>query len=254
MDINSLIDTFFGFIIFCIISGCVYILNDITDVEKDRQHPEKKNRPIAAGKIEIRSAIAGGIILYLIAIVSAFILNKQFGILVLLYFIINVVYTYRLKHVVIIDVMIIAAGFVIRAVAGAVLIHVIFTSWFLLCTMQLALFLALAKRRHELLLLADEKGSYRKVLDEYSPELLDQLITIVTASTIMTYSLYTFTAPKGNLMMLTIPLVLYGIFRYLYLVHKHKGGGKPEDILLDDPHVLVTVGLYAISILSITMI
>lgn len=236
-----------AFLLFCIVSGCVYIGNDFIDFEKDRQHPEKKNRPIAAGVINPYVALLLGTVLLLTSLLIAFWINGLFGGLLLSYFLINVAYSMRLKHVVIIDIMIIAAGFVIRAVAGGIIIGVGVTSWFLLCTMLLALFLAISKRRHELLLFQHNSNRQRKVLKFYSIQLLDQFITIVATATIMCYSLFTFTS-KYQLMW-TIPFVIYGIFRYLYLTYMEQQGGSPEKILLADRAMRITIILYVISVI-----
>ncbi|GAW93994.1 decaprenyl-phosphate phosphoribosyltransferase [Calderihabitans maritimus] len=250
-DAELLIRSIGAFFAFCFISGTVYILNDIFDREKDRLHPTKKYRPIASGKLSVTAATVSGIVILTFSLAMSFYLDYLFGVIMAFYFLINVAYTLRLKHVVIVDVMIIALGFILRAVSGAVVIGVQLTSWFLICTMLLALFLALAKRRHELVLLQDEKEEHRPVLGEYSTHLLDQLISIVTAATIMAYALYTFTSDKPVELMFTIPFVIYGMFRYLYLVHIRNQGGSPERILLEDKHILLTVILYGVSVIII---
>lgn len=248
---ETIIATIAGFILFSLVAGCVYILNDYIDRERDRQHPVKKNRPIASGKVNPMHAILFGIGLLLLSVLMAFVLNPLFGALCIVYFCLNVSYSIVLKHVVILDVMSIAAGFVLRAIAGGVLIHVPFTPWFLICTLLLSLFLAIGKRRHELTLLEGNTGSHRKVLDHYSIALLDQLNTIVTTATIISYSLFTFTSDRTVHLMWTIPFVIYGMFRYLYLIHMKNQGGSPDRVLLEDKPILITVVLYVISVIII---
>lgn len=246
-----LFDTLIGFFLLSFVSGCVYIVNDYADREADRNHPVKKYRPMASGALPPKLAIGFGALLLIASLVISYSLNPLFTVLLVLYFTMNVAYSFRLKHVVIIDIMIIAAGFVLRAIAGGLVIHVPFTPWFLLCTMLLSLFLAIGKRRHELHLLQHDKGSHRKVLDQYSFDLLDQMSSIVTTATIISYSLFTFTSGRTVHLMWTIPLVIYGMFRYLYLIHIEKKGGAPDRVLLEDAHILVTVILYVISVIGI---
>lgn len=248
---ETMITTVAGFILFSLVAGCVYILNDYIDRERDRQHPVKKNRPIASGQVNPKHALLFGIGLLLLSVLTAFFLNSSFGVLCIVYFLLNVSYSFVLKHVVILDVMSIAAGFVLRAIAGGLLIHVPFTPWFLICTLLLSLFLAIGKRRHELTLLEGHTGSHRKVLDHYSITLLDQLNTIVTTATIISYSLFTFTSGRTIHLMWTIPFVIYGMFRYLYLIHMENQGGSPDRVLLEDKPILITVILYVISVIFI---
>lgn len=240
-----------GFSLFCLVSGCVYIINDYMDREADKRHPEKRFRPIASGKILPGSALLFGLVLFSASVGAALYLDWQFAALLLVYFIVNVAYSFRLKHIVILDIMIIAFGFVLRAIGGGIVIGVPFTPWFLLCTMLLALFLAISKRRHELYLLNEGKGKHRRVLEQYSPELLNQLNSIVTTAAIISYSLFTFTSGHTLHLMWTIPLVMYGIFRYLYLIHLKGKGGHPEKVLLEDGHILVTVLLFAAVVVTI---
>lgn len=248
---GSLVETLIGFFLLSFVSGCVYIVNDYADREADRNHPVKKYRPMASGALPPKLAVVFGILLLIASLAVSYLLNPLFTALLLLYFAMNVAYSFRLKHVVIIDIMIIATGFVLRAIAGGLVIHVPFTPWFLLCTMLLSLFLAIGKRRHELHLLQHDKGSHRKVLDQYSFDLLDQMSSIVTTATIISYSLFTFTSGRTVHLMWTIPLVIYGMFRYLYLIHIEKKGGAPDRVLLEDSHILVTVILYVISVIGI---
>jgi 4-hydroxybenzoate polyprenyltransferase len=240
-----------GFFLFCFVSGCVYIINDYVDREADRLHPIKKHRPMASGALNPTFALWFGGALLIASLFSAWFLNPLFSFVLIVYFLTNVAYSFRLKNVVLVDVMIIAAGFVLRAVGGGLVINVPFTPWFLLCTMLLALFLAISKRRHELILLEMQKGSHRKVLDKYSIELLDQLNGIVTTATIISYALFTFTSNQSIHLMWTIPIVLYGIFRYLYLIHIEDKGGQPEKVLLEDKHILFTVLIYAVLVILI---
>ncbi|WP_026293755.1 decaprenyl-phosphate phosphoribosyltransferase [Saccharibacillus kuerlensis] len=244
-------ETILGFLLFSLVAGCVYILNDTADRERDRSHPVKRNRPIASGRVSPAQALGFGGLLLAVSLTAAFLLNPLFGGLCVIYFGLNVAYSFKLKHVVILDVMTVAAGFVLRAIAGGVLIKVPFTPWFLLCTLLLSLFLAIGKRRHELVLLQNDTGSHRKVLDSYSIVLLDQMNTIVTTAAIISYSLFTFTADRSIHLMWTIPLVIYGMFRYLYLIHMKNKGGSPDKVLFEDKPILITVLLYLISVVCI---
>jgi 4-hydroxybenzoate polyprenyltransferase len=247
----TVLNTLLGFILFCLVSGCVYILNDFVDREADRNHPEKQNRPMASGALNPQLALTFGGILLTTALLASYLLNPLFTVLLIFYFALNVSYSLSLKHVVIIDIMIIAAGFVLRAIAGGLVIRAPLTPWFLICTLLLSLFLAIGKRRHELFLLVNDNGVHRKVLDKYSFTLLDQLNTIVTTATIISYSLFTFTSGRTVHLMWTIPLVIYGMFRYLYLIHIENKGGSPDRVLFEDKHILITVILYVISVVCI---
>jgi 4-hydroxybenzoate polyprenyltransferase len=234
-----------AFLIFCVLSGVVYIINDIIDIEKDKNHPTKKFRPIASGKVNIKAALVQSIVLGLIAVILSFQINIKFGVIAVCYLSLIFLYSIILKHIVIVDVLAIAGGFVLRAVAGGFCIKVPISEWLLLCTVLLALFLGLCKRRHELVMLDDQAAFHREILDEYSPQLLDQMIPVVTASTVMTYALYTMSGERAGIhMMVTLPFVLYGIFRYLYLVYKKDLGGNPSKILLDDKPLLFSIGLW----------
>ncbi|MFC3771180.1 decaprenyl-phosphate phosphoribosyltransferase [Paenibacillus sp. GCM10012303] len=250
ISLSAGVDAFLGFLLFCATSGVVYIVNDWFDLEKDRAHPVKKFRPMAAGRIPPNAALTFGLILLGASFAFALSKNLMFGLLLIAYFLMNVAYSAWLKHVVILDIMIIAAGFVMRSVGGGLIIGVQLTPWFLVCTMLLALFLAVSKRRHEFISMPD-KASRRKVLKLYSTQLLDQLISIVTTSTIISYSLFTFTSGSNYHMMWTIPFVMYGIFRYLYLIYMKDEGGSPEKILLEDKPMLITVLLYGLSVFII---
>jgi 4-hydroxybenzoate polyprenyltransferase len=243
-----------AFIIFCIISGCVYIINDLFDLKQDKNHPIKCTRPLASGALKPSVAIIATAVLLFLSIVSALLLtNLNFMLIALGYFILQIAYSTVLKHMVILDVFSIAAGFVLRAIAGAEVIEVPFSTWLLFCTILLSLFLALSKRRHELILLEDDAIHHRKILFEYSPYLLDQMISVVTASTVITYTLYTVseeTVSKfgTDRLKYTIPFVLYGIFRYLYLIHQKNEGGSPERVMLNDLPLLVCILLYGLTV------
>jgi 4-hydroxybenzoate polyprenyltransferase len=255
---EPLLRTIAGFILLCLISSAVYIMNDVADMESDRQHPTKRNRPIAAGQLSVPLALVLAVAMAAFALAAGFALEPGFGWIITLYFVINLLYSLWLKHKPIIDVMIIAAGFVLRVAAGVVLIEVTrFSPWLYVCTTLLALIIGFGKRRAEIILLEDGANAHRKVLDGYTIGFLDQLIVVVSATTIMAYSLYTFSAlnlPSNNLMMLTIPFVIYGVFRYLYLIHVEDAGGAPEELILSDRPLLATLvlwGLLAVVILYI---
>jgi 4-hydroxybenzoate polyprenyltransferase len=240
-----------GFVLLCLTSGTVYIVNDFLDRERDRLHPVKKNRPMAAGEINPYMALVAGLLLLAIAITVGLMLNFLFGTLLISYVIMSLAYSVHLKTVVILDVMIIAFGFVLRAVSGGVIIGVPLTPWFLLCTMLLALFLAVTKRRHELYLLELEGENHRQVLAYYSPALLDQFNSIVTTAAIISYALFTFTSGQTVHLMWTVPVVIYGVFRYLYLVHIHNKGGSPEEVLLEDRPLQAAIILYTLMVVII---
>ena len=252
---ESFLRTLAGFGLFCLISSSVYIFNDLADVEADRQHPEKKNRPIASGKLSIGAAWAAGIVLVVVTLGLAFFLARGFETVLVLYFLINMAYSKWLKHIPIVDVLVIAAGFVLRVHAGVTLIEVQrFSPWLYVVMTLLALFLGFGKRRAELALLAQGAGSHRKVLEGYTLPLLDQYIMIVSGTTIVAYSLYTFSAPnvpENHSMMLTIPFVVYTIFRYLYLIEVEHAGGAPEEILLSDRPFQIAMFLWGAVVLAI---
>ena len=246
-------DATIAFIIFCLLSGSVYTLNDLLDVKQDRTHPKKSQRPLASGKLQPPIAIVSGSILVLLSLTNAFWLNTNFGFIALGYFILQIAYSTALKHIVILDVLAVSIGFVLRAIAGAEVINVPISSWLLVCTILLALFLSLGKRRHEIILLEDNAADHRKILFEYSPALLDQMISVVTASTVVAYALYTMSAEtitkfQTDNLKYTIPFVLYGIFRYLYLIHQKSEGGSPEKILLNDRPLLINIILYLLTV------
>jgi 4-hydroxybenzoate polyprenyltransferase len=244
-----------GFLLFCILSSLVYIINDLMDFEADRNHPQKRLRPIAAGKLKISTARLAVVVLTLIFFIPAIWLSPQFALIGLIYLILNLAYSAWLKHTPILDVMILASFYVLRVGAGVVLINVHqFSPWLYLFTTFLALFLGIGKRRAELQLLAEGANTHRKSLEGYTLSLLDQLILIVSGSAIITYSLYTFSAPNlpaNHSMMLTIPFVIYGIFRYLYLIQMEQCGGEPEEVLFTDRPLQVTILLWGLSIIFI---
>jgi 4-hydroxybenzoate polyprenyltransferase len=235
-----------GFFLLSFAASAIYIVNDIKDAKEDRHHPEKKNRPIASGDITPSFAWVICAILAVFALAGAFIIDRGFFFVILTYMVMNLLYTYKLKQVVILDIFIVAAGYVLRAIAGAVIINVAISPWLLICTSLLALFVIMAKRRYEMTMLSDA-SKHRKILDEYSVPLIDEMMSVVTASTVIAYSLYTFTsatAARHQYLMLTIPFVLYGIFRYLYLIHKKNLGGNPEYIFLKDMPMIVNILLW----------
>jgi 4-hydroxybenzoate polyprenyltransferase len=252
---DSFLRTLAGFGLFCLISSSVYIFNDLADVEADRQHPEKKNRPIAAGKLPVGVAWFAGVGLVVLTLGLAFLLTQGFETVLIIYFLINMAYSKWLKHIPIIDVLVIATGFVLRVHAGVTLIEVQrFSPWLYVVMTLLALFLGFGKRRAELALLAHGAGSHRKVLDGYTLPLLDQYIMIVSGTTIVAYSLYTFSAPnlpENHSMMLTIPFVVYTIFRYLYLIEVKHAGGAPEEVLLSDRPFQIAMVLWGVTVLAI---
>lgn len=255
LNVDSFLRTLAGFALFCLISSSVYIFNDISDVEADRRHPEKKNRPIPSGKLPINAAWVAGIVLVILATVASYFLAPGFEAVVIIYFLLNMAYTKWLKHIPIVDVLVIAAGFVLRVHAGVTLISVErFSPWLYVVMTLLSLFLGFGKRRAEIALLAHGAGSHRKVLDGYTLPLLDQYILIVSGTTIVSYSLYTFSAPnvpENHSMMLTIPFVLYAIFRYLYLIQVENTGGSPEEILLTDRPFQIAMILWGAAVLAI---
>jgi len=254
-NLNALSVTLAGAVVFCLLSSSVYVFNDLFDIQADRQHPVKKNRPIASGRIPVHVGLIAGLSLTFVSIVWAFYLSKSFFVIGILYFLINLLYSNWLKHIPILDVLIIASGFVFRVAAGVSLIQVErFSPWLYVVTTLLALYLGFGKRRAELVLLANNAINHRAVFDGYTIEFLDQLITIVSGTTIVAYSLYTFSAPNlpdNHAMMLTIPFVIYGIFRYLYMVQVKKSGGAPEELLLKDRPLQLTILLWGLSILVI---
>jgi 4-hydroxybenzoate polyprenyltransferase len=247
--------SFAAFILLCMLSSSIYIINDILDVESDRHHPTKRHRPIAAGKLPIRVAVIAAVALILVTLPLAYLLAPMLAWIALGYFLVNLAYSTKLKHVPLVDVLIIAMGFVLRVAAGVAVIQVErFSPWLYVVTTLLALYIGFGKRRAELTLLESKAHTHRRVLEGYNLPFLDHLITIVSSSTIMTYSLYTFSAPNlpaNHAMMLTIPFVMYGIFRYLYLIHVRHEGGAPEELLLTDRPLQIDILLYGLAVLII---
>jgi len=255
-DVRAVLTAVGAFTVFCALSGVVYLVNDVADREADRRHPLKCRRPVASGALSPRTALAGAVAIAVVALASAFWINLLFGAIAVAYVALMVGYSARLKHIVILDVLTIAIGFVLRAAAGAVAIPVKIDHWLLVCTVLLALFLGLSKRRHELTLLAGGAIEHRKILGEYTPYLLDQMIGVVTASTLIAYILATIDPEKVRefgtpYLGLTIPFPLYGIFRYLYLVHQKEGGGSPAAMLMNDRPLLACVALWVVAVVVI---
>jgi 4-hydroxybenzoate polyprenyltransferase len=246
-----------AFLLFCVLSGIVYLINDLTDIEKDRQHPRKKFRPLASGALKPAQAITALVVMTIIVLPLSFALNVWFGVIAVAYIANNLLYSYKLKNEVILDVLSVSSGFVLRAVAGAAAIQVPASHWLFVCTALLSLFISFSKRRHELVLLDGAATNHRSVLKEYTPEVLDEMIAVTTASFVMAYSLYTFSAenlPSNRAMMLTIPFALYIVFRLLYLVHVKNEGGSPEEMVLRDRPLftaLVLWGLVSAAILFV---
>jgi 4-hydroxybenzoate polyprenyltransferase len=259
-----------AFVLFSMAASAIYLINDLVDIEKDRAHPKKRNRPLASGRLSPTIAKVAAAVLLLIALPAAFLLdfrdhdlsrsflhNYDFGVALIGYVLIQgVAYSYFLKHVVILDIFTIAAGFVLRAVAGGLVLDIPITYWLLMCMGLLALFLGLAKRRAELVLLESGAGEHRRILDEYSLPMLDQMISIITAATIIAYTLFTTSAetlPRRPfpVMLITVPIVIYLIFRYLYLMYKHGEGGSPADLVLKDVPFIAAGGLWGILVLAI---
>ena len=245
-----------GFCLFSIASSSGYIFNDIRDIENDRQHPKKRNRPVASGRVSVPFAMGLSIILGITSVAASFYVKPSFGLIVLGYLLLNTLYSITLKHLVILDVMAIAAGFVLRVMAGAKLVEVYPSNWLIICTILLSLFLGFSKRRHELLLLPEKAQNHRKVLRHYSSYFLDQMIAVVTSATLMSYMLYTVSEQTVQFfgtrhLIWTIPFVLYGIFRYLYLVHQKAEGGDPADTILGDLPMLFNFLLWVMTCILI---
>lgn len=252
-DLDYLLRGGLAFVCFCAMSSAVYLFNDIQDRENDRYHPDKRHRPIASGALGVSAAAAASLFIAAIALAGAFYTHPHFGLAFLLYALLNIAYSLFVKHIVILDVMFIAAGFLLRAIGGALAIEVDISSWFILCTLLLALFLGFGKRRQELLLLEDHATGHRRILAEYSPQFLDQVIAVVTAGSLVSYALYTMSpdvaeklgTPHLNI---TVPFVVYGLLRYLYLVYHKNQGGNPASAVLCDPPLLIACGLWVLAL------
>ncbi|MEN8171306.1 MAG: decaprenyl-phosphate phosphoribosyltransferase [Chloroflexota bacterium] len=244
-----------GFVIFSLFASVVYIINDITDIEADQQHPQKCYRPIAAGKISIQAAAVSAIILLIIATISAFWLSPTFAIINICYLILNISYSKWLKHILLVDIITLASFYVLRVVAGVALIQIErFSPWLYIVMTFLALFIGAGKRRTELFLLSDKANTHRRTLEGYTLHFLDEIITSTASITIISYSLYTFFAPnlpENNLMMLSIPFVVYSIYRYQFLVQAKNVGDAPEDVLLSDKPIQMAIIIYGLAVLTI---
>ena len=254
-----------AFALFCMAAGAIYLINDLVDIEKDRAHPKKRRRPLASGRLRPGIAVAAAVALMLAVLPGAYLLDSAdgpgpnldlLGVMLAYILIQGLLYTYWLKNIVIVDIFTIAAGFLLRAVAGAFVIDIPISAWLLICMGLLALFLGLGKRRAELVLLEDGATEHRPILGEYSLPMLDQLISIVIAATIIAYTLFTTTAStlphtRYPVMMATVPFAVYGIFRYIYLIHHHRGGGSPEELLLKDRPLAFSVALYGLAVLAL---
>ncbi|HEX2923888.1 MAG TPA: decaprenyl-phosphate phosphoribosyltransferase [Chloroflexota bacterium] len=253
-DVESAARVAVATVLFCMVSGAIYLINDIKDADKDRIHPKKRLRPIASGRLKIGQAKGASALILATALPASWLLSPAFGALATVYLLMMLAYSFGLKDLVILDVLIIAAGFVLRAVAGSVVVGVPISPWLYVCTSLLALFLGFGKRRQELVLLEKGAASHRKILEEYSGPLLDQLIATVSTSTIIAYSLYAFfseTSHRAPYMMLTIPFVVYAIFRYLYLVDRRGEGGSPEEVLLKDRPLLGTILVWGLAVVAV---
>jgi len=245
-----------AFVVFCGLSGAIYLLNDVADRDKDRLHPDKRMRPIASGRLSVRVALIAAAVLIVSGLAAAVWVSRPFALVALAYVVLLSAYSAWLKHVVIVDVLVVAIGFVLRAAAGALAIGVAISGWLLICTILLALFLALGKRRHEVLTLEESAARHRPILAEYSAGLLDQMIAVVTASTVTAYALYTMspeTVAKFHTSLLpaTLPFVLYGVFRYLYLLYHRQLGGNPSDMVVRDRALVLNTLLWLIVVLLI---
>jgi 4-hydroxybenzoate polyprenyltransferase len=245
-----------AFVIFCGLSGAIYLFNDVMDAERDRLHPSKRLRPIASGALSRPTAVVFGVLLLSGSLAAAFLIGVSFGLVALGYGVLLTAYSLWLKHMVILDVLTVAVGFVLRAVAGAVAVEAEISGWLLICTILIALFLALGKRRHEYRSLARNAAAHRPILAEYSESFLDQMISVVTASTVTAYALYTMspeTVAKFHtrLLPLTLPFVLYGIFRYLYLLYRRDLGGNPSDLFVSDRALLFDALLWMLATFAI---
>ena len=253
LDFDLFLKTTLIFAAFCLISSAVYIMNDLVDMEKDRQHPRKRLRPLASGQLDPRLAAAAAVTLGVLSLAAAFWLNLWAGVVLVVYLLQNVAYSFWLKNIVIVDVMVLSLGFLLRVVAGVVVVQVTnFSPWLYICVTLLALFLGFGKRRQEIVLLEGDASNHRASLAEYNLPLLDQIITIITTSTLVAYTFYSFdaaTALAHNKMLITVPFVFYFIARYLYLVHVRHLGGAPDELLLEDRPLLINSALWALTVI-----
>jgi 4-hydroxybenzoate polyprenyltransferase len=257
-NLESVLQTFAAFILLCLMSSSVYLINDLADIESDKQHPIKRNRPLPAGELSPTVARGAAILFAGGSLIAGYFLSPELAIVLLTYLLIQIAYTFWLKNVVLIDVLMVAFGFVLRIAAGVAVIEVQrFSPWLYLFGGFLALFLVLGKRRHELVLLGKDAGKHRKILKEYNLDLIDRMLGLVTTSALVFYSLYTFLAeglPTNHTMMLTIPFLMYGIFRYLYLIHVRHEGGAPEEIALRDRPLQLTIAGFAFTVFLVLYI
>jgi len=250
---HSLHDLFMAvaaFFIFSLLSSCGYLLNDSLDAASDRKHPTKRYRPIACGELSARAAQSIALLLAVGSLACSFLLGTRFAITAIAYLATTMLYSYSLKHIVILDLLALALGFVLRAVGGAYAIPVGISPWLVLCTLLLALFLGISKRRGEIVAVSRGRKHGRPILSEYSSAMLDQMSTIVTSALLMSYALYTIqsdTAHAHNSMIVTIPFVIYGIFRYLYLIHRFDLGEAPDEIFLKDKPLLINIALWVVA-------
>ncbi|MFA5843281.1 MAG: decaprenyl-phosphate phosphoribosyltransferase [Coriobacteriia bacterium] len=247
---DSIARSVLAFAVFCLLSGAIYLINDVHDREQDREHASKRSRPIASGALSARIALGAAAGLVLVAAAGSFVLGSSFATVAAGFLLLHLAYTFFLKSQVILDVMAIAAGFVLRAQAGIVAISASFSLWLLVCAALLALVLSLGKRRHELLLLEERAGDHRVTLQHYTTEFIDQMLSAVTAATIVSYTMYTFFSPtfqRHDYLMLTVPFVVYGLFRYMYLVYERDLGGSPEEILLTDVPLMLDIALWLVA-------
>lgn len=247
LNLNKITYSILAFILFCLVSSTVYIMNDILDVDKDRIHPKKRFRPIASGAISIKEAKVALFILLAVSMISAFMINRNLFFVLALYFINNILYSFKIKNIVILDVISIAIGFILRVIAGGVAIDVSLSGWILFCTFFISLFLGFEKRRNELIKLEGKANKHRKILDDYSDELLKQFSDITLTCTVISYAMYTFVAYQSSYMMITNVFVVYGLFRYKYLSMKKGEGGSPTETVLTDKSIIIDVILWAIT-------
>jgi 4-hydroxybenzoate polyprenyltransferase len=234
------IDAISGFAIFCLLSGSIYIINDYMDIDKDRKHPKKRNRPLPSGRLNKNHALGFAMVFIAISLGWAYLINLQFLTASISYLVLIVIYSLFLKEIIIVDILVLSTGFVIRAIAGCLAVGVLVSPWLIICTFLMALFLAIGKRRHELVLLKGDAGGHRKILEGYSLPMLDQMTSITTTSLIMSYTLYTFFA-NNIYLMATIPFAFYGLFRYMFLIDSKGMGGEPEMLFLDKGMVLAMI-------------
>ncbi len=249
LNLGLWFDAITAFVIFCVLSGSIYIINDVLDVEKDKSHPKKRLRPITSGRLKINYAIISFVLLVAISLGVSYLINLFFFISALTFFMLLLIYSIFLKNIIIVDIMVISTGFVLRAIAGCLAVGVIISPWLIICAFLLALFLGIGKRRHELVLLGKNAADHRKILDGYNTEMLDQMTNITTSALIMSYSLYTFFTGK-IFIMLTIPFAVYGLFRYIYLVHAENFGGEPE-MLFKDKGMLLSMILWVLLVMIV---